>query len=335
MFDNQLPIFIGRTEMTIQDGTVCITQKAQISSGKVTKTNYELTDRVDKLIKWATKNVAPIGHTPCGIFCYPERLRNLIEKVAFWYELRYTNNEVNQLCYYGASEDINMDEILFHKKMSDGQSVWSQGFDKDTFLSTLENQEGYLLKEPEFPSRKMEGLTYFYQIQFQKIIDEKTKQQTVVATFPTLDDANELIILKKNVADVITEYYNACYLHQELLNCIMYRIIDHEANRVGPRRAMLFAKEFGTDIRVPMQYGVDTSDPGLKNEIEFYLSLGGTPDIDCLINYSWREKKNQTLEIESLKKIMAREHVQEPQQQQISDQSQPVLKKKKVLVMPK
>lgn len=313
MFDNQLPIFSGRTEMTVQeDGITYLTQKSQLSPKKITKTNYELADRVDSLIKWATKNVAPKGHTPCGIFHYPERLRNLIEKVAFWYELRYNNNEINQLCHYGSSEDINMDKILFHKKVSDGPTIWSQGFDKDTFLSTLENQEGYLLKEPEFPSRKMKGLTHFYHMQFEKMTDEKTKQQTIIATFPTLNDTNEMIYLKNHVANIIKEYYNDCYLHQELLNCIMYRIIDHEPSRVGPRRAMLFAKEFETDIRIPMQYGVDTSDPGLKEQIEFYLSLGGSEDVDCLINYSWREKKNQPLEVEPLRKIMARLGVQRP-----------------------
>ena len=312
MFENLLPVLRRKTEMIVQNGTTYISQVPVMQAAKVTSNNYELSDRVDKLIKWATKTVAPKGHTDSGVFYYPERLRNLIEKVAFWYEMRYTRNEINQMCYYGASEDINMDEILFHKKWSDGQTIWSQGFDKDTFLETLEHEEKHLLYEPTFPSRMMEGLSSRYQVTFQKIIDSKTGQEKIVAEFPTLENLDEELALKNKISDVINEYCDDSYLHHELLNCIMYRIIDHERSRVGPRRAMLFAKEFGTDIRIPMQYGVDTSDPGLKEQIEFYLSLGGSEDVDCLINYSWRAKKNEPLEVEPLRKIMARVGAQRP-----------------------
>ena len=158
----------------------------------------------------------------------------------------------------------------------------------------------------------MEGLSSRYQVTFKKIIDSKTGQEKIVAEFPTLENLDEELALKNKISDVINEYCDDSYLHHELLNCIMYRIIDHERSRVGPRRAMLFAKEFGTDIRIPMQYGVDTSDPGLKEQIEFYLSLGGSEDVDCLINYSWRAKKNEPLEVEPLRKIMARVGAQRP-----------------------
>lgn len=312
MFENLLPVPRRKTEMSIQNGTTSITQVPVIQPNKVTSNNYELSDRVNKLIKWATKNVAPKGLTDTGVFHYPERLRNLMEKVACWYEMRYTRNEINQMCYYGSSENINMDEILFHEKLSDGQTIWSQGFDKDTFLETLEHEEKYLLYEPAFPSRMMEGLSNRYQVSFRKVVDSKTGQENIVAEFPTLRNPDDLVALKNKVSDVINEYSDDSYLHHELLNCIMYRIIDHDPNRVGPRRAMLFAKEFGTDIRIPMQYGVDTSDPGLKEQIEFYLSLGGSEDVDCLINYCWRAKKNQPLEVEPLRKIMARVGAQRP-----------------------
>lgn len=33
----------------------------------------------------------------------------------------------------------------------------------------------------------------------------------------------------------------------------MYRIIERGGNRIGPKRAFLFAKEFGRDIRIPVR----------------------------------------------------------------------------------
>ena len=58
----------------------------------------------------------------------------------------------------------------------------------------------------------------------------------------------------------------------------MYRIIERGGNRFGPRRAFLFAKEFGRNIDVPMMYGVDTSDPGLRYFMNEYLKAGGNPE---------------------------------------------------------
>ena len=58
-----------------------------------------------------------------------------------------------------------------------------------------------------------------------------------------------------------------------MLDAVMYRIIERGGNRMGPRRGFLFAKEFGRNIDIPMMYGVDYSDPGLRSFIIEYIKL--------------------------------------------------------------
>jgi len=76
----------------------------------------------------------------------------------------------------------------------------------------------------------------------------------------------------------------------------MYRIIERGGNRIGPRRAFMFAKEFNLDINIPMKYGVDHSDPGLYHFISEYIKSGGAKDLVCISNYFSREKKNKLID---------------------------------------
>ena len=84
----------------------------------------------------------------------------------------------------------------------------------------------------------------------------------------------------------------------------MYRIIERGGNRIGPRRAFLFAKEFNRNIDIPMMYGVDTSDPGLKQFVDEYIKAGGSKDLVCYGNYFSRSSKNEKLETIKVREII-------------------------------
>lgn len=107
----------------------------------------------------------------------------------------------------------------------------------------------------------------------------------------------------KCIIEEINNYDNKIMFKEELLNCVMYRIIERGGNRMGPRRGFLFAKEFGRNIDIPMMYAIDRSDPGLRLFINEYIKAGGSKDLICYIGYFSRTnemKKLDTISIQNL-----------------------------------
>ena len=96
-------------------------------------------------------------------------------------------------------------------------------------------------------------------------------------------------------------------LREEILNCAMYRIIERGGNRIGPRRALLFAKEFERDINIPMKYGVDRSDPYLKTFIHKYLDAGGSRNLVCYEDYFYSTFRLSTPNCVTIKELLKRE----------------------------
>ena len=123
-----------------------------------------------------------------------------------------------------------------------------------------------------------------------------------------------IVILKKKynctdkqlkcMIEEINDYDNKIMLKEELLNCVMYRIIERGGNRVGPRRGFLFAKEFGRNIDIPMMYAIDRSDPGLRLFINEYIKAGGSKDLICYIGYFSRINKMKKLDTISIQDLI-------------------------------
>lgn len=96
-------------------------------------------------------------------------------------------------------------------------------------------------------------------------------------------------------------------LGEAILDCAMYRIIQRGGNRKGPRRALLFAKEFKRDIDIPMKYGVDCSDTYLKTFIHKYLDFGGSRNLVCYDDYFFSTFKLGTPNYVTIKELLKRE----------------------------
>ena len=105
------------------------------------------------------------------------------------------------------------------------------------------------------------------------------------------------------------------YKKDEMLNCVMYRIIERGGNRIGPRRAFLFAKEFNRNIDVPMKYGYDFSDPGLRLFINEFIKAGGSMELECYNNYFFR--KDKELRTKSIREILSRENLFTSEEKQL------------------
>lgn len=109
---------------------------------------------------------------------------------------------------------------------------------------------------------------------------------------------------KKEESEQDKDTYDLNDKVEEILNCAMYRIIERGGNRIGPKRAFLFAKEFGRDISIPMMYAIDYSDPGLRLFINEYIKAGGSKDLECLVGYFSKVSKDEPLEKVSIQKLL-------------------------------
>lgn len=93
-------------------------------------------------------------------------------------------------------------------------------------------------------------------------------------------------------------------LKKEFHDCVMYRIIDRGGNRIGARRAFVYALEFDLNIDVPMIYGIDRSDPKVQDFIADYIKIGGNKNLKCLVGYGSRKRENQKLDTIIIQELM-------------------------------
>lgn len=287
--------------------------------------NYELNDKVDNFIDWCKKNVSDYyGST--------DKIRNFIEKMAVWYELRYPDYEINKIMPCVDQEDKSVTEEMFYNNdsikyilnsyNSKNEVEWSNFYDKESFIKTLPNYESIYLDTPGYAQLiyvTINGIQTHFHIKNNGIIDEaeqvglalKYKMHDIQFKGMHIEIVLEILntlkvkLPKNNAIEYsIKAYENEKYFKEQLLNCVMYRIIERGGNRIGPRRGLMFAKEFNCNINIPMIYGIDYSDPWLFNFILEYIKSGGDKDLVCIVGYGKRESKNKLLDTISLRELV-------------------------------
>lgn len=297
-------------------------------------TNYELDDKVENFIEWYKKNKVIGYYTEIGEFNEPKRLRDFIEKMAVWYELRYPVYEVNRLMPGSNQELKEINSIMFYnnnainKLMYQTNNIidinWFEFYNFDRFIKSLSSEEACFLDDPDFECLiyvGINGINTHYHVNKYGIIEEAeqlglaTKYQirnedvegrSLYYLLNTLKQLNIKIPKNNELENKIKYYEINKKSKEEILNCVMYRIIERGGNRIGPRRGFIFAKEFNLNINIPMRYGIDYSDPGLYDFINEYINAGGTKELVCISNYFSREKKNQFLGTEKIIDIINR-----------------------------
>lgn len=296
--------------------------------------DVDLNAKVDNFIKWYSKNIDSDYTRKYKV----DDMRNFIEKMAVWYELRYPDYEIDRLMFSASEEKSKINDVMFnenkhinevfdenadigtldyyfyHVKTFIDSLDWCEFYNAKTFIDSLPCNEKELLnkakyKELVYLDSDNSGahlyLTSDGFVKDSKRIEEYTNCKIGNYELKNLHIKNVLKLfeekdislpsgngLEKTIEDV--EKWN--YQKEEMLNCVMYRIIERGGERVGPRRAFIFAKEFGRNIDIPMMYGVDYSDPRLGNFINEYIKAGGSKDLICYIGYFSRTNKEQKLD---------------------------------------
>ena len=301
-----------------------------------------LDDKVDSFIDWYYKNMVQDQYSSVGEYNLPKILRNFIEKMAVWYELRYPDYEINRLMSCAGQESIKINDVMFKNNKyindlldenSDVKALdWEDFYNTKAFINSLPYEERELLSRPRYRE-----LVYLYPYQRHVNLQEFTNKPIAhfhlsangtvvdseclyVFTDHKIKDENVigmhikdvLALLKENIElpnnneieEAISSYEQRVYFKEELLNCVMYRIIERGGNRFGPRRGFIFAKEFKRNISIPMKYGVDYSDPGLDNFITEYIKAGGSDELMCIVDYFLKTSKDQKMNTISIKKLI-------------------------------
>ena len=325
--------------MNIKDELLKI--KSKIKPSTELKNSYndleeelvDLDDKVNEFINWYYENMVKGHYTDIGEYHYPKEMRNLIEKIAVWYELRYPDYEINRLMHCCGQEIININDVIFKNnpyinelfdETSDIKELdWSDFYNKNVFIKSLPSEERYIFTRPRYNS-----ITYLIQTEEAPFNLYLTRNGFVEKSENVSKWTNNIVKdeeLKGLHAKKVVELFNKKgiklpenndleriidsadkwkYQKEEMLNCVMYRIIERGGNRIGPRRAFLFAKEFNRNIDIPMMYAVDHSDPGLRLFMNEYIKAGGSKELKCYVGYFWRTKKEEQLDTITIKELL-------------------------------
>lgn len=308
-------------------------QKEHKVSNYIGKDSFVLDDKVDQFINWYFENMVKDQYSKIGEYHLPIAMKNFIEKVAVWYELRYPDYEINRLMPGSSQEAKQINHVMFHNNqyindlLDETSEIkdlnWDEFYNTEVFIHSLPWNERRFFLDPRYKTIKHDD-AYIYLSQdgiIQKTENLNTldiwlndKERINIDSDFTGKSIEELVKylqerapnseIYKKIQKIVSVYNNQVYQKNELLNCVMYRIIERGGNRIGPRRAYLFAQEFGRNTSIPMMYGVDRSDPGLRKFINQYLKDGGSKDLICYIGYFFRSSKYQKLETITIQELI-------------------------------
>ena len=301
-----------------------------------------LNDKIDWFINWYYKNMVKEHYTDIGEYWKPKELRNFIEKMAVWYELRYPDYEINRLMPGSGQESTEISDVMFNSnnyindlfdENSDVRAIdWDEFYNTHAFIKSLPWEERY-----RFQRARYKDLVYLapnYTLHSPMEVERKTahlhltpngfvKEAEGVDCYSKFKVTNEELKGKhvKEVVELLKERGITLPSDNELestinnvekfikekegmLDAVMYRIIERGGNRMGPRRGFLFAKEFGRNIDIPMMYAIDRSDPGLRLFINEYIQAGGSKNLICYIGYFSRTNKMKKLDTISIQDLI-------------------------------
>lgn len=218
-------------------------------------------------------------------------IKSLIEKVVVWYEFRYPNG-------YFDLEDVDSFMLGDIKTKGCNKIEWCNFFNYKKFYYTLTDKERSFLNKPKFPNMVdlYPGSRNHFHVDDDGIINDsddvwvRRKAPGDVMSCGIFFNGKSLRDVEKicnehnlnlnieNVTEIVSRIEYLESIREGLLDTIMYRILESGGKYYGPRRAVLFAKEFERCIELPVKYG----DASLIND---YIENGGDGNLMCYINY--------------------------------------------------
>lgn len=132
--------------------------KEEDGESKSINSSLNLKKKIEEFLNWYSKTLTKEKCSSDTIKNKVTKLRNLIEKVAVWYELRYPDYEINNLF---SESEINLsvsnamfkNNSYFKDKNLDTSSLdWTLFYNFDAFVSSLPLDEMCFLIKPSYSS---------------------------------------------------------------------------------------------------------------------------------------------------------------------------------------
>jgi len=304
--------------------------------------NISLDAKVDDYIQWNYENMVKGHYTDIGEYWVPIELRNFIEKMAVWYELRYPDYEINRLMHCSGQEGIKVSDVMFNSNSyindlfdenSDVRAIdWDEFYNTHAFIKSLPWEERYRFQRARYKELVYLDPNYTLHSPMEverktahlhltpngfvkeaegvdcyskfKVTNEELKGKHVKEVVQLLKEKEVILPDDNELESAINNVEKFIKEKEGMLDAVMYRIIERGGNRMGPRRGFLFAKEFGRNIDIPMMYAIDRSDPGLRLFMNEYLKAGGSKDLVCYIGYFSRTNKMKKLDTISIQDLI-------------------------------
>lgn len=215
-----------------------------------------------------------------------EDLKDFIKEMTAWYELKYDIPTINEIF---SNEDIVLDESFFSSRNHSPLHLKNNNFINDpnykkiyeeTFCSHFKiNEEGII-----YDTKDLMGYCNIYGIIGSpgKYIEGKHIKDIKEILESKAYDIN---FINGNLGKLYERYNEKLKLRDLVLNAILYNIIKNGDVRFGPRRGLLFAKEYGLNIDIPMLYGVEGTYYNEYKFINIYLNNGGNKDLKIFVDY--------------------------------------------------
>ena len=250
-----------------------------------------------------------------------KEIKNLIDKIAIWYELRYSEEKLSRIFNYECGED-NVDDIMFKYNpyvkdllASDNdikELEWDEFYNAEVFKNSLPYAEKELLKTPicrnlifisQFdtePALRMMAelhVTHDGRVDEAEYIDFATGNKINNKELKGLPLKKVIKLFEKRgfklkndseLIESLNNYQRRVNRKNGMLDCVMYKLINRDEYS-GSLRAYLFAKEFGRNKDIVIKYGINTVADGSKELANQYLKDGGKKDLRCYPICSYKE----------------------------------------------
>lgn len=273
--------------MKLKDELIKI-KKQLLKKNYYSKNPLSLNAKIEEFLVWYVNNEVELVTNDNH-----ENMKAIIEKWAIWYEEKYPNETIINKEYKSA-KDTN--EFLSELTLYEKSILNDYKYPNIIYIDLKNGDCGHFHVNENGIITKFDRLYNRREISFLnktsiKIDDNKYNVIGDLFIGKTVEQGYELLKRMNPTKDcleyksVINEKQKHFLFREEFLDAVMYRIIERGNNNYGPRRGLLFAKEFNRNIEIPMMYGINPIDFDLKSFIDEYIMLGGRTDLECIYDY--------------------------------------------------